>query len=71
MFDAQSSRMYPAHPARAGWSQSDLARRFLAAHPGQWADTVARRVEARAQTGFYRAMAGLLQDLFAPEMAVA
>ncbi|MDP3959226.1 MAG: molecular chaperone TorD family protein [Pseudorhodobacter sp.] len=66
----EAEALATGNAARAAKS-ADLARRFLAAHPGQWADTFARRVEARAQTGFYRAMVGLLQDLFAPETAVA
>ncbi len=43
---------------------ADVARRFLAAHPARWAGAFADRVEARAQTPFYAAMARLLGEVF-------
>ena len=67
---AREAEAWAAGDAARAAKSAAIARRFLAAHPGQWADALARRIEDRAQTGFYRAMAGLLQDLFAPETAV-
>jgi TorA maturation chaperone TorD len=46
---------------------ASLQRRFLAAHLGRWADQFARRVQDRATTPFYAAMAKLLTGFVADE----
>jgi TorA maturation chaperone TorD len=43
---------------------SDIARRFVAAHPGRWAGAFARQVATRAESPFYASMAHLLDELF-------
>ena len=42
---------------------SDIARRFLAAHPAVWASAFAEKVRVRAETPFYAGMARLLGEL--------
>lgn len=46
-----------------------LQRRFLAEHLGHWAVPFARKVQARAQTRFYAAMAELLAEFITAERA--
>ena len=48
---------------------ADVARRFLAAHPARWAGDFAGKVEARAQTPFYAAMARLLGEVLGNGLA--